>query len=1433
MGNDVILEDFTGNSVGFNTSTSTGMIYAQIDAISNGSPTLTVSINSNKSPFNDANWVPADGGSIHIPSYRDTSEGIYNPVYPEVNFINSLMAITGAASIPITGSTTVNGIFVGETSQFDSNTATDPFAYNKLFDNESELGQTGYIVDSNGGNLYLVGGPNGNGSGESDAMDAFLQNIGMEQYGPQNNFSGDGSPQSPNGYGVTTGSGGSIYEKNVWQITPNYDNSTGLTGSWDIRQVPSIGYLENDYFGNGAPSGNEKPWTNFMLFNMGGGFPFPVVTQGTLGVSPNTTNLYAHPDWWSSIGNVLSNNYTGLTSPAAVATVGVTAGTINSGDLFTITLNDSGTKESVTVTANSTDDTASGIANALSALISTSGLSYFDNMAASVTTTADDLWVGNATSGYWAANVPVVEFYLKNSVGASYTVTTTTTGTATIQAGVTMITNTVNGFGELNFTNLKVITHVLDNYVSNWLASQPLPGSMNTMSPSDGGDYDESASTEYLMHSNNPYQDSSGSWWGYNQNGVLVAADSESYLNLVNQAALEIRQSPLDENYYVGALAYSDVSQPPSFPLQPNVYLQVSEAYDRTSLTMDQQLKSLGQKGALTGVYKDWAVYDFAGQDGEPATADLDTSSIESDWKIYNNDHVTAIGGESNDNYGPGGLSYYLGDVLNSDTSLVGTTTLQTTLTNFYNNSFGPAATPMEDYFVMFNGTSADPNLAGPPAQVTFDGNAMTFNSLSQANAAVVSDAAILTQAFGYFNTADTDLTTAYNNGNSGSITTTQYAADQARVDQLRMYVIFLYDQYKVELDYNAGGYTNNSQPGQNSPSFNALLNDLVNETLWVDNLAFAEEVDAQAYQVWYAVVYGDLWRISKNDPAGSNGLGSAGFGLLQEPSSTAFTYFESNPTDLILINNSPTQSTLNSTWDLDETDPTLGVAPPSNLVATTVANATIDVTWTDNDSMTATAYDIDRSTTSSGGFSQIGTTGTVGASASNYTDTSLTAGTTYYYEVDAVTAATTSAFSNVATPTPPVNENGGIVTDYWYDNGNSTNNWVGQWTQTNQTAHATPAIKYNSSNQGKAKFTKISGTMSGNYLANINTVNYVDSNQSVLVSSDTLATGFELAARTALTSDAHGYFADLTWNATSSKANLEIKVGATVIGSLATAMAITTAPTYDLEFEVVTVNSTTTDLYAKVWNITSATEPTTWQVTAVDTTGSLQNGNSSNVDGMNFLLANTSENTFVLDNYEQVNIVTSNASYIDNFQNSSTTGWSPLTASRWTVGTQGNATNGYSVRYYINTSSYAEGANSTLGEYSLLGQSGFTDVGDFTMTLDAAAASTTAGSNYAIVFGYQDANDYYFMEFNATSGATKLYKVVGGAAPVSIGTTVGGQIIDTNYHAIKIQRIGTSISVWYDGVNILTTTDATFVGGQIGIGALNDAAYFDNVIVG
>jgi hypothetical protein len=123
--------------------------------------------------------------------------------------------------------------------------------------------------------------------------------------------------------------------------------------------------------------------------------------------------------------------------------------------------------------------------------------------------------------------------------------------------------------------------------------------------------------------------------------------------------------------------------------------------------------------------------------------------------------------------------------------------------------------------------------------------------------------------------------------------------------------------------------------------------------------------------------------------------------------------------------------------------------------------------------------------------------------------------------------------------------------------------------------------------------------------------------------------------------------------------------------------------------------------------------------------------------------------------------------------------------------------------------------------------------LGARTLTLTCEAKATSATGNYAVVFGYQDAGNYYYMNFDGTSGNTKLYKVVGGAA-TAIATVSGTIIADTNAHQIKITRIGRSISVWYDGQSLLSNVlDDTFIGGQIGLGARTGLAYFDNVTAG
>ena len=91
----------------------------------------------------------------------------------------------------------------------------------------------------------------------------------------------------------------------------------------------------------------------------------------------------------------------------------------------------------------------------------------------------------------------------------------------------------------------------------------------------------------------------------------------------------------------------------------------------------------------------------------------------------------------------------------------------------------------------------------------------------------------------------------------------------------------------------------------------------------------------------------------------------------------------------------------------------TIAYGIPSNLAATP-GDKQVGLTWTPASG--ATSYNVKRSTTSGGPYTKLGSSVT----ATSYTDTGLTNGTSYYYVVTANTPAGESANSNQASATPP-----------------------------------------------------------------------------------------------------------------------------------------------------------------------------------------------------------------------------------------------------------------------------------------------------------------------------------------------------------------------------------------------------------------------------
>ena len=87
----------------------------------------------------------------------------------------------------------------------------------------------------------------------------------------------------------------------------------------------------------------------------------------------------------------------------------------------------------------------------------------------------------------------------------------------------------------------------------------------------------------------------------------------------------------------------------------------------------------------------------------------------------------------------------------------------------------------------------------------------------------------------------------------------------------------------------------------------------------------------------------------------------------------------------------------------------------PTNVAATAVSSSEIDLTWNaSTSSCSGITYIVFRSTSSGSTGSQI----TSGVAATSYHDTTVSAGTTYYYEVEGTNAGGTSGLSNQASAT-------------------------------------------------------------------------------------------------------------------------------------------------------------------------------------------------------------------------------------------------------------------------------------------------------------------------------------------------------------------------------------------------------------------------------
>lgn len=162
---------------------------------------------------------------------------------------------------------------------------------------------------------------------------------------------------------------------------------------------------------------------------------------------------------------------------------------------------------------------------------------------------------------------------------------------------------------------------------------------------------------------------------------------------LANQVAKHIQKT--HPGKLVGLLAYNWHADPPDFPLEPNVYVELTTTLIlNTKYGFDKLLELWPKKCNYVGLYDYWAVYDWT-RDNMPSGRTGNLKYVAEKIPSYIKHGIVCMRAESGNSWGSQGLGYYLAIHLMWNTSA----DVEALKNDFYQKAFGPAAKEMKAYY--------------------------------------------------------------------------------------------------------------------------------------------------------------------------------------------------------------------------------------------------------------------------------------------------------------------------------------------------------------------------------------------------------------------------------------------------------------------------------------------------------------------------------------------------------------------------------------------------------------------------------------------------------------------------------------------------------------------------------------------------------------
>lgn len=184
-----------------------------------------------------------------------------------------------------------------------------------------------------------------------------------------------------------------------------------------------------------------------------------------------------------------------------------------------------------------------------------------------------------------------------------------------------------------------------------------------------------------------------GSSYCHCENCLKLGNPGNQAFYVANQVAKGLQQS--HPGRYVGVLAYGWHCDPPDFPMEPNVYVELTTGLLlNTKYGFDKLLELWPKKCKYAGIYDYWAVYDWC-RDRMPAGKTGNTKYVAEVLPSYMRKGIVALNAESCNSWGSQGLGYYLASRILWNSSA----DAEALKNDFYQNAFGPASSAMRRYY--------------------------------------------------------------------------------------------------------------------------------------------------------------------------------------------------------------------------------------------------------------------------------------------------------------------------------------------------------------------------------------------------------------------------------------------------------------------------------------------------------------------------------------------------------------------------------------------------------------------------------------------------------------------------------------------------------------------------------------------------------------